>query len=171
MTTVLRSNQGMGNLAGVPASMSLIDHSEERVLTTRSPHRQKLQPVRRQSELDAALDAGEVPMIVGPGLFVLTGDSVAHARSGTIDARDDAGVFAEGGAAVRACDRARVWAQGRAHVDAYDQSVVVARGRSCVRAADRSQVIAHGLARITVLDRAVVWAHTELTTSDGQPSR
>jgi hypothetical protein len=99
-----------------------------------------LTPVFRQAELESALTRGETPLISGPGLFVVGGDTVVHAVAGIIDAAGHAEVFASERAAVRARDHARIWIEGEVHVDAYDSAVVIAKGRCRVRAADRVRV-------------------------------
>ena len=96
------------------------------------PDRQTLQPVLRQSELDAVIAAGEIPVIAARGLFVVSGEAVVHAAAGIVDACEDARVFAQDAAAVRARDHARAWIEGRSRADAYDRAVVVAKGRSRV---------------------------------------
>jgi hypothetical protein len=98
--------------------------------------------VFRQVELEAALAGGVTPLISGPGLFVVGGDSVVHAVAGIIDASGRAEVFASRRAAVRARDHARIWIAGEVHADAYDSAVVIAKGRCRVRAADRVRVYA-----------------------------
>ena len=103
----------------------------------------------RQVELEAALAAGETPLISGPGLFVVGGDAVVHAVAGIVDASGHAEVFATDRAAVRARDHARMWIEGEVHADAYDSAVVIARGRCRVRAADRVRVWAHDRVVVT----------------------
>jgi hypothetical protein len=113
-----------------------------------------LRPVRRQSELDGALRRGEVPLIVGHGLFRVVADAFVCATCGTVDAGGHARVVALGKAAVRAGDWAFVWSWDRVHVDAYDHAVVVAGGASCVRAADGARVFADEVAELAVMDDA-----------------
>jgi hypothetical protein len=96
--------------------------------------------VSRQSELEAALAAGGVPLIAGRGLFVVSGDAVVRAVAGVIDASGHAEVFASDRAAVRARDHARIWIEGEVYADAYDRATVIARGRCRVRAADQVRV-------------------------------
>jgi hypothetical protein len=99
--------------------------------------------VFRQLELEAVLAGGEIPLISGPGLFVVGGDAVVHAVAGIVDASGRAQVFASRRAAVRARDHARIWIEGEVHADAFDRAVVIAVGRCRVRAADRVRVWAH----------------------------
>jgi hypothetical protein len=119
--------------------------------------------VAHQTELDAAIDAGEIPLIVARGLIVVGGTVAVHAVRGIIDACEHAHVFAEAAVAVRACDHARVWIGERGRVDAYDSAIVIARGASRVRAADRSQVIAEERAQVTALDDADVLCRDQST--------
>jgi hypothetical protein len=126
------------------------------VVTERSPSgAATLRPVFRQSELEAALAAGEVPLIAAHGLFVVPGDAIVHAAAGIVDAGAYAEVFASGGAAVRARDHARIWIKGEVHADAYDRATVIARGRCRVRAADRVRVWAEDSVIVTCSGRSV----------------
>jgi hypothetical protein len=111
--------------------------------------------VSRQRELEAALAAGEVPLITDPGLFVVPGDGVVHAVAGVIDASAHAEVFASGRAAVRARGDARIWIEGEVHADAYDRATVIAKGRCRVRAADRVRVWAQDDVVVTCDGRSV----------------
>jgi hypothetical protein len=116
--------------------------------------RRQLRKVRRQSELDAVLDAGDIPLIGGHGLFLVAGDALAFATSGMVDASGFARVLARADAAVRAQACAHIWSEDHVHVDAYDCATIWASGRSCVRAGGESRVFGEERALITVLDNA-----------------
>ena len=114
--------------------------------------------VRTQAELDAALKAGEYPILVGNGYFELW-------DSATVSASGSATVSASDSATVRAWDSATVSAWGSATVSASDSATVRAWDSATVRAWDSATVRASGSATVRAWGSATVSA--KVTVSGG----
>ena len=111
--------------------------------------------VRTQSELDAALSAGEAWIeIDGDGEFVVRASGSATVR-------------ASGSATVRAYGSATVTAYGSATVRAYGSATVRAYGSATVRASGSATVTASGSATVTAYGSATVRASGSATVTAG----
>ena len=132
----------------------------------------KERQVRTQKELDAALKAGEYPILVGDGYFEASGSATVRAwDSATVRAWDSATVSASGSATVSASGSATVSASGSATVSAWDSATVSASGSATVsasgsatvRAWDSATVSASGSATVRAWDSATVRAWDSAT--------
>jgi hypothetical protein len=113
--------------------------------------------VTTQAELDAALEAGDCPHLVGSGYFVVRGSATVRASgSATVRASDSATVRASGSATVRASGSATVRASGSATVEAWDSATVEASGSATVRAWDSVLARLLGAATLTAESPFVV---------------
>ena len=114
--------------------------------------------VKNQKELDAALKAGDYPVLT-EGYFEVSGSSTVTAYdSSTVTASDSSTVTAFDSSTVRASVSSTVTASASSTVTAYDSSTVTASGSSTVRASGSSTVTASGSSTVTASGAAQVIA-------------
>jgi hypothetical protein len=127
--------------------------------------------VTTQSELDAALKAGEEHIIIDSPRGVRleltsTGEAWVEARgSASVRAYDSASVRAYGSASVRAYDSASVRAYDSASVSASGSASVRAYDSASVSAYDSASVRASGSASVSAYDSASVRAYDSASVS------
>jgi hypothetical protein len=114
--------------------------------------------VATQAELDAALAAGDYPILVGDGYFVAW-------ESSHVEARESSHVVARESSHVVAWESSHVVALGSSHVEARESSHVEARESSHVVAWGSSHVVAWGSSHVEARESShvVAWesSHVE----------
>ncbi len=119
--------------------------------------------VTTQAELDAAVEAGNIP-VCRHGFFSAYGSATVHAYdSATVSASDSVTVHASGSATVRAFGSATVSAYGSATVRAFGSATVRAYGSATVRASGSVTVHAYSSATVHASGSATVHAYVSAT--------
>ena len=129
---------------------------------------------KTQAELDAAIAAGDHPILVGGGHFIARGNSTVTAwgnstvtawGNSTVTAMGNSTVTAMGNSTVTARGNSTVTAMGNSTVTAMGNSTVTAWGNSTVTARENSTVTARGNSTVTARGNSTVTARENSTVT------
>jgi hypothetical protein len=143
---------------------------------------------KTQQECDAALLAGNIPVLIGDGYFTIKGNAYVEAcgsssvvawessrveawESSRVVARESSSVVARESSRVEAWESSSVEARGSSRVEAWGSSSVEARGSSSVVACGSSSVEARGSSRVEAWGSSSVVARESSSVEARESSR